>query len=275
MERLKFKRLNFFKGLFTKAEDWLEEQSYHIEKRKLHNRCFHAAGVVMGEGSNLKIRVDEGRLTVEPGYAVDGLGRDLYLSEPLALPPPVWTEATLYIYIAYDQKTIESRPNYTNPEYSGDAFVVEHPSIDWTDQAPDNKEKIELARINGRVGKPIVDRDIDTSRVKYAGASRLAVKVQSGDANLNPNAGQGLQFSEDDEKILIESFTDQNRARGAFYVANVFPDLAQDAGDARIFWRIESSIVEQRKIAYYLLLKNFGQKAVKVHYSVIRLNLGQ
>ena len=274
MEKLSFRRLNFFKGLFTKAEDWLEEQRYHIEKRKLHHRCFYTPGVVIGEGSNLKITVDEGRVTVQPGYAIDDQGRDLYLSEPHALRPPPENEAPLYIYIAYDQRTTETRSNYTNPEYSGDAFTLEDPKVDWTKQAPDNKARIELARIDMRAGQRITDKQVDMSHIKYALSRRPGIRVQSGQNDLAPSTGHGLYFSEDDEKYLIGSFSDQSEAAGAFYVANVYPVLSQDAANARIFWRIETSIAEE-KIRYYLLLKNFGEREVTVKWTVYRLNLGQ
>ena len=42
--RIVFKRLNFFKGFFTTAEDWEQGQHYHVEKRKLHlPACTHPA----------------------------------------------------------------------------------------------------------------------------------------------------------------------------------------------------------------------------------------
>lgn len=31
-----FKRINFFKGFFTQAEDWQSAQEYHLEKRRIH-----------------------------------------------------------------------------------------------------------------------------------------------------------------------------------------------------------------------------------------------
>ena len=34
-----FKRLNFFTGFFTTAADWTDGETYHLEKRRLHNRA--------------------------------------------------------------------------------------------------------------------------------------------------------------------------------------------------------------------------------------------
>jgi hypothetical protein len=273
MEKLSFRRLNFFKGLFTKAEDWIEEQRYHIAKRELHNRSFFTPGVVIGEGSNLKINVNDGQFTIMPGYAIDGYGRDLYLSEPKKLEDPPAAE-TAYIYIAFNQRKEEPRSNYTNPEYSGEAFIVEDPIVGWTDQPPDNQEKIELGRIHRKAGQSVTDKQLDLRYVKRALSRSLVwAPVRSGNTDLAPSTGQVLSFSEDDEKNLIRSFSDQDEAARAFFVANVYPLLNQDAEGSRIFWRIESS-VDNQKIAYYLLLKNFGKKKVTVKWAVYQLNFG-
>jgi hypothetical protein len=63
-----FKRLNFFTGFFTTADDWNEGQTYHLEKRKLHNRLLHRAGVMEG----LDVVVEGGlKVIVEAGAALD------------------------------------------------------------------------------------------------------------------------------------------------------------------------------------------------------------
>ena len=274
MEKLSFRRLNFFKGLFTKAEDWIQEQRYHVQKRELHNRCFYTPGVVIGEGSNLEITVNDGQFMILPGYAIDGQGRDLYLSKPQELKDPPAAAETAYIYIAFNEKKEEPRSNYMNPEYSGEAFIVEDPIVGWTDQPPDNQEKIELGRISRKSGQRITDKQIDLRYVKRALSKSLVwAPVRSGETDLAPSTGQVLSFSEDDEKNLIRLFSDQDEAARAFFVANVYPLLNQDAEDSRIFWRIESSVANQ-KIAYYLLLKNFGKKKVTVKWAVYQLNFG-
>jgi hypothetical protein len=50
-----FKRLNFFTGFFTTANDWTEGQQYHLEKQKLHNLGLHTPGVVRGVGQELQV----------------------------------------------------------------------------------------------------------------------------------------------------------------------------------------------------------------------------
>src|SRR5262245_3437386 len=84
-----FKRINFFKGLFTRAEDWRATESYHNDKRRLHNKFLHTPGIVPDCLNELRVIAMEGgtSLRIEPGYAIDGEGRDLYL--PLAVDVPL------------------------------------------------------------------------------------------------------------------------------------------------------------------------------------------
>ena len=291
-----FHRINFFTGLFTTAKDWQTQQEYHVQKHCLHNSTVLTPGVVRGDirhqdlnlKESLKVTVTgEGQIIVLPGYAIDGQGRDLYVPKPIELAgrsetkPPYFAgqdkkELKLYIAIGYGQETFDPRVNLLNNEYKGDAFVREHPVIEWSDTEPDNRDKLELARLSVKVGQAIRPEAVDTShvplaRARFSGAN--AFRVQAGEAELPPNPmGAGLVFAADDEKVLIQAFAKQQDAENAIYVANVYPDLTQDPGDARIFWRIESSVTKPNQIAYYLLLKNFGSKQVKVRYSVYRLN---
>ena len=274
--KFEFKRMNFFKGLFTRAEDWIADQSYHLEKHKLHNRGFHTPGVVDGEQQNLKVTVEDGKLTVKPGYAVDGYGRDLYLAEEVEpRVPPSHGSKQIYIYIAFGEQRVDKRENHLNPDLTDYAFIRECPNVECTEHRPDNIEKIELARIKLSPGHRITADHIDTSHVRHAGSRRAgtaAVLVRAGDIPVD--ASQGMQFSETDPHILIES-CDGKEASGVVYLANAFPAEPSAAPDARIFWRIESETTPDRKVGYYLLLKNFGTTRVQVRYQVYRLDLGQ
>lgn len=74
-----FERPRFFDGqLLTRAELG-GEQSYVIDKNKLHNRYLHGWGVVCG----LRVSCcDATHVTVEPGYALDPCGNDIVLGQP-------------------------------------------------------------------------------------------------------------------------------------------------------------------------------------------------
>ena len=55
-----------------------------MEKRRYHNKYLHTPGVVFGclEDLNVTITGEGTALTIAPGYAIDGEGRDLFLPEP-------------------------------------------------------------------------------------------------------------------------------------------------------------------------------------------------
>ena len=66
-----FKRMNFFHGFFTSAQDWNEGQNYHLWKRELHNRGLHTPGIIRGEGQELMVTVKDSTIKVAPGAALD------------------------------------------------------------------------------------------------------------------------------------------------------------------------------------------------------------
>ncbi|UCH97236.1 MAG: hypothetical protein JSV88_10405 [Candidatus Aminicenantes bacterium] len=148
-----FQRINFFKGLFMKTEDWQKEQQYHIEKQRFHNKYLHTPGVVPECLQGLKVSVSDtgDKLIVAPGYAIDGEGRDLYVPEPkeIVIPdlqsfnPPT----TIYISIRYTENSNDRRENTANPMFSNDALVSEDTIIEITKQKPDNYHNIELAHV--------------------------------------------------------------------------------------------------------------------------------
>ena len=149
---MEFKRINFFKGFFTEAEDWQKGQAYHIEKRKLHNSTLHKPGIVEGHLEGLSVIADSSGTTlrVGAGCAVDGEGRELYLSSGIDIsivPQEYNPPATVYIALRYQEKPIDRRQNMANPEYSGYAFIKENPDVFITKEEPGNESVIELARI--------------------------------------------------------------------------------------------------------------------------------
>jgi hypothetical protein len=74
------RRVNFFHGMTLTAADLAAEQEYHREMRHLHNRL-HGYGTVSG----LEVAVSRGRVSVEPGVAIDPCGREIVLTAALSL----------------------------------------------------------------------------------------------------------------------------------------------------------------------------------------------
>jgi hypothetical protein len=169
----KLERMNYFTGLFTTASDWESEQAYHRKKLRLHERWLHnTPGIVGAVGEELQV-VAAGGLTVRvlPGAAMDGLGREIYLTEAcevkLGDEPAVAqakkgkkakTAIGVYITIKYDEAKVDYIENVEQPQFSGYSRVEERPRLEATLDAPDGQAQLELARVDLQVGaKEILD----------------------------------------------------------------------------------------------------------------------
>lgn len=79
------RRPNYFEGRLLTAQDFEAEQSYFLDGRRSDARQLHGSGVVSG----LDVRPSGGGgLVVEPGVAIDGLGREIVVPDPREMPDP-------------------------------------------------------------------------------------------------------------------------------------------------------------------------------------------
>ena len=84
----------FFEGQRLTSADLAAVHAFDRELHRLHNRSLHGWGVVRGLAAG---GARGGRtVTLTPGYALDCLGRELVLSEPLELAVPAVAAATAY-----------------------------------------------------------------------------------------------------------------------------------------------------------------------------------
>ena len=72
-------RPRYFTGQLLGKDDLAEEQSYFREKARRHNRMLHGWGIVSGLG--VRAGPADHELTVEPGYALDGYGDEIVVSD--------------------------------------------------------------------------------------------------------------------------------------------------------------------------------------------------
>jgi hypothetical protein len=125
------RRVNYFFGKVMGVEDFEAEQSYLLDKHRRHNRHLHGWGVICG----LAVAPSGAGVVVEPGLALDGLGREIVVPEQREMPDPRQPiddqgepcgprvdSDQLIICLAYAE-----RPEGSQPGSSGDepAFVVE------------------------------------------------------------------------------------------------------------------------------------------------------
>ena len=79
------KRTRFFDGQFLQDQDFVDEQNYHVDRQRRHNRLLHVSGVAEGltvaaSGAN--------QVTVSPGTAIDSDGRQLALAQAATVDLP-------------------------------------------------------------------------------------------------------------------------------------------------------------------------------------------
>src|SRR5690349_5079882 len=116
-------RIQFFDGERLFAADLQTLEAFNREMRWLHNQSLHQAGVAAGyKVTGLK---GDRQVTIEPGYAIDTLGREIILTltdvEPV---PPVGNDgngqpAVFDLTVAYPDdsvlKTAETREGTCDP----------------------------------------------------------------------------------------------------------------------------------------------------------------
>lgn len=282
-----FQRINFFKGLFMKAEDWQKEQQYHKEKHRYHNKYLHRPGVVFDCLGGLEVTVsDKGtHFVIAPGYAIDGEGRDLYLPEQkeieipalLSFEPPT----TVYITIAFAEEKEDLRKNNANPSYEGYALIVEDTVIDIGTDEPDNDEKIELARVT-LSKKPKFIRDakepenpgkneLDLTHKPHAGARTATIQKDLGLLNFADKIiDNSVQVRTGTKKLDDTNFLIEKLPAGE--PAPMYLVSAHSLDGARIHWWIGSA-VNDNVTDYSLHIKNESPRITTVQCRVFRIRV--
>ncbi len=148
-----YKRINFFKGFLTTEHDWNAAETYHIDKRKLHNRLMHTPGVVSGVGNDLRVVARaRGDLSVEvqPGHAIDGQGHELWLPDAVIRnisPEEYRLPQTIYVVLRFYEELTDFIAYKENLEYKGHRRVLEGAKVELSQTEPDLGREVELARI--------------------------------------------------------------------------------------------------------------------------------
>ncbi len=77
-----FERNRYYYGKLLTEQDFNSEQKYFNDKRRMVNRFLHGVGVAAGFRV---VEIDEKSISVEPGFALDGAGRELVLEKPVVM----------------------------------------------------------------------------------------------------------------------------------------------------------------------------------------------
>jgi len=99
------KRSRFFSGRLLNADDFTEEQDYHLEKHGRDPQTMRGAGVV--EGLRVTIEADGTTLTIEPGFAVDAAGQELCIDRAISVAVPVGTVSPAAVALYYVERLVD------------------------------------------------------------------------------------------------------------------------------------------------------------------------
>lgn len=167
------KRLNYFDHQFLRAPDFNDEQNYHLNMRRLHNKNLHTPGIVFGLVPSAQAGATV--VTVSSGFAVDSLGREMVLPADVQLD--LTNEAqgkTVFFTLDYNEQ--QSDPS-TDAGATGNTRWTESPKVSFSETAPAaNSTTIVLGTVT-RTATGL--GAIDLSMRKNAGV------VVSGDLSVN------------------------------------------------------------------------------------------
>lgn len=198
------KRPHYFKGQFLTADDFIAEQQYHIEMRRLHNSTMHTWGVIEG----LVVIADAALVKVSAGMAIDKEGREIRLLKQTSLPIPQATaNGTYLVVISYKEEFDKESPyppaSPSDPEESRYIRKVETGELSWAVTTTANEDDLlHLAHVNISGGR--VTGQLTTVKRRNA-SSRISRRSILGDNDLTigPNGNIGIGTTEPGARFEI------------------------------------------------------------------------
>ncbi|UCC63671.1 MAG: hypothetical protein JSV36_01010, partial [Anaerolineae bacterium] len=119
------KRVRYFDGQFLKDQDFIDEQKYHIDRQRRHNRFLHVSGIIEGLTVNA---ADTHLVNVEPGTAVDRQGRQIVLGHQESVPLSGYIGQAVALVISYAEggsdQALEGSEGYTRFDETPELKVV-------------------------------------------------------------------------------------------------------------------------------------------------------
>jgi hypothetical protein len=144
-------RPRYFFGQVIGVEDLEQEQLYHREKARRHNRVLHGWGIVCG----LEVRAStQGtrKVTISPGYALDRYGEEIVLPRSVAVDLSGHAaDATVYVAVRYEERPERPVPTPGGQQYTR---IRETFAVEVLTRPPRQKPLVVLADVElGRGGK--------------------------------------------------------------------------------------------------------------------------
>ena len=156
------KRPHYYDGQLLTAADFNQEQSYHVQQRRLHNRMLHGVGVVSGLRVIAADTSSPPVIVVEAGLALDPAGREVLLTASVELAV---REACLpqYVVVEYIARETDWAVPGPGDETSKVASRIEDGSVvRLADQT--SEQGVAIARIVRRWPGWMVDSTFEPMR---------------------------------------------------------------------------------------------------------------
>jgi hypothetical protein len=137
------RRLNYFTGQFLKENDFKDEQKYHVDSLRLHNKHLHTWGIAYG--LDVTSSTDAKNVIIGRGMAIDNQGRQIVLDETKEIFFSTATATVVYLTISYNEITTDLKEETGIKGYTR---TTEEPTIEFDKNMPDDPSmKIFLAKV--------------------------------------------------------------------------------------------------------------------------------
>ncbi|MFB2875384.1 hypothetical protein [Floridanema aerugineum] len=174
------KRLRYFNNQFLQEQDFIDEQNYHVDRQRRHNRLLHTPGIA--DGLTVTASAGATDAQVSPGTAIDGKGRQILLSQsqPVAVKDNQGNlfkdQQKVFLVISYFEQESDDPPAGGG---EGKTRWLEQPKIECYEQTnvpSDENTYLRLALLTiGTDGKIV---SVDLSVRKLAG-SKIGITDKS------------------------------------------------------------------------------------------------
>ncbi len=249
------KRTRFFDGQFLQDQDFVDEQSYHLDRQRRHNRLLHVSGIA--EGLNVTAP-GENRVRVSEGTAIDIDGRQLVLarSTTVELPAERFNNTMgIDLYISYqqspeDRQTTEGSEDFTR-WLERPLLQAVAPGASFEGETP----PMLLAKLDvDGGGRVAVDESVRTySGVRLPGASGDASSLRatpSGEVSLigGLTISRGkLRLDTDQQLVFTDGDASNNLKLQLWdgYGIGINPSTLFYAADGRHSWRDRNGETER------------------------------
>lgn len=128
------RRANWFDRQFIRAQDLVDADDYHLDRRRRHLRQLHTPGVA--EGLEVRGAEHDGTVKVSAGTAIDAHGRELILlTEVTSGPLPGGDVTKAAVYLVYREAETDAS---TDPGVTGNTRIQEITEIVFWELTPQN-----------------------------------------------------------------------------------------------------------------------------------------